>query len=81
MNCQPPEVRIITALVLQPMASTELCVCLDLPKANTHHRIAFLKLAGFVRIHSHIQAIPKRRSAIRYTLTIKGRQWAKEIMS
>lgn len=81
MNCQPPEIRIITALVLGAMSPGELGALLTLDRMHVYHRMAWLRGAGFVCIHSHTKAIPRRRSATRFTLTPRGQTWAGEIMS
>lgn len=78
MNPAPAECRILTALLLAPMASRELATCLALQRAHTCHRLSYLHKTGDVCMVGHSEG---KRPAVRYALTRQGMAWAQELVA
>lgn len=74
----PVECRIVAALALQPMASRELAQCLTLNRAHVCHRIAYLRSSRNIQPQCNTEG---KRPTIRYALTTKGREWARELIA
>lgn len=78
MTAAPVECRILTALLLAPMAAREVASVLSIDQPRACHRLAWLRESGDVRVFGNTDG---KRPAKRYALTHKGRQWATELVA
>lgn len=78
MNAAPVKCRILTALLLEPMAAREVAAALCIDHQRACHRLAWLRESGEVQVFGNTAG---KRPAKRYALTQKGRRWATELVA
>lgn len=78
MIAAPVECRILTALLLAPMAAREVATALCIEQSYIFHRLTWLHESGYIRVRDNT---PGRRPAKRHELTLKGRRWARELIA
>lgn len=78
MNPAPMEYRILTALLLAPMASREIAAALSTAPRIVWQRLDYLCSAGQVHMHGHVDG---KGVPVRFALTRQGRAWAQELVA